>query len=35
MEYFEIIGDILEEVREWEDFKADMETNPYDDPWLN
>lgn len=34
MEMMEIWGDAMDEVREWEDFEADMATNPYDDPWL-
>jgi hypothetical protein len=34
IEYFEIIGDAMDDVLEWEDFEADMATNPYDDPWL-
>jgi hypothetical protein len=33
-DWFEIIGDAMDEVQEWEDFEADMATNPYDDPWL-
>lgn len=28
-EYFEIMGDILDEVKEWEDFEADAESNPW------
>ena len=34
-EYYEIMGDAIEDVQEWEDYEADMATNPYDDPWLN
>lgn len=38
MEYFEIMGDAMEEVAEeeaeWADFEADMATNPYDDPFF-
>lgn len=30
LEYFEIIGDSMEEVREWQDFEADMATHPWD-----
>ena len=30
IEYFEIMGDILEEVQEWLDFEADLEAG---DPW--
>lgn len=29
-EYWEIMGDILEEVEEWLDFEADMASNPWD-----
>ena len=32
MEQFEIMADAMEEFQEWEDFEADMATNPYDDP---
>ena len=35
IEMMEIWGDAMDEIREWEDFEADMATNPYDDPWLN
>ena len=34
IEYFEIIGDAMDDLREWEDYEADMETNPFDDPWF-
>lgn len=34
IEYFEIMDTNYAELREWEDFEADMATNPYDDPWL-
>lgn len=30
IEDLEIYGDLLDELREWEDFEADMATNPYD-----
>ena len=29
MEQYEIMGDILEDYREWLDFEADMATDPY------
>lgn len=29
IEYYEIMGDAMDEVREWEDFEADMATDPY------
>ncbi len=29
-EYFEIMGDWMEEVREWEEYEADMESHPFD-----
>ena len=32
IEYYEIRSDWMEELHEWEDFEADMATNPYDDP---
>lgn len=31
MEQFEIMGDAMAEVQEWDDFEADMATNPYED----
>jgi len=31
MEQFEIMGDAMEEVREWELFEADMASHPYDE----
>ena len=30
-DYWEILGDAMEDLQEWEDFEADMATNPYDD----
>ena len=30
IEMFEIMGDAMDEVKEWEDFEADMATNPWD-----
>jgi len=30
MEQFEIMADAMEEVQEWLDFEADMETHPFD-----
>jgi hypothetical protein len=32
IEYFEMVDTFMSEVQEWEDYLADMETNPYDDP---
>lgn len=32
MEYFEAMDTAMTEVREWEDYEADMATNPFDDP---
>ena len=29
-ETFEIIGDYIDEMKEWEDFEADYETRPWD-----
>jgi len=34
-DYLEIMGDAMDDLRDWENFEADMATNPYDDPWLN
>lgn len=34
IEYFEMMDTFMTEMQEWEDFEADMATNPYDDPWL-
>ena len=34
MEYFEIMDTNLAELREWEEFEADMASNPFEDPWL-
>lgn len=34
IEYFEIMDTNYAELREWDDFEADMATNPYGDPWL-
>ena len=31
MEYFEIMGDAMEEVEDWLRFEADMATHPYDE----
>ena len=31
MEYFEAMDTAMTEVREWEDYEADMATNPYSD----
>ena len=31
MEHFEIMADAMEDFREWEDFEADMASNPYND----
>ena len=34
MEHFEYMNTIMDEVREWEDFEADMATDPYgDEEW--
>ena len=33
-DFFEIWGDAMDEVKEWEDFLADMATNPFNDPRL-
>ena len=30
----EVWGDAMEDLRDWENFEADMATNPFDDPWL-
>lgn len=32
MEYFEYMDTMMTEVRNWEEYEADMETNPFDDP---
>lgn len=28
-DFWEILGDAMEDLQEWLDFEADMETNPY------
>ena len=33
-EMFEIIGDYIDEVTEWEAYEADMDTNPFNDPFF-
>ena len=34
MERFEWMDTCMCEVAAWEEFEADMATNPYNDPWL-
>ena len=29
-DYFEIMSDLFEDLREWDDFEADAATNPWD-----
>jgi hypothetical protein len=31
MEHFEYMNTMMDEVREWEEYEADMATDPYDD----
>lgn len=35
IEYFEYMDTCLSELAEWDDYEADMATNPYDDPWFD
>ena len=34
-DYWELHEAEWEAAKEWQDFEADMATNPYDDPWLS
>lgn len=36
IEYFEIMGDNLEDLREWAEYEADMATDPFqDEDWAD
>lgn len=32
MEHFEYMDTMMTELRDWEEYEADMEINPFDDP---